>query len=226
MLRAVKLWKSSSMCGPSATVKPIAPKIATTSSMVWLIGWMRPSGSARTGRVTSMRSVLRRAASASASSRRGGSGDRRLDLVLELVEGGAVRAPRLGVERAQPLHQLGHAAAPTERCDARLFQELAAVAAATRRRISSRIESRLAICPPVEKKGPLRPLVRTQGVVRRGLVRRSAAAKSHRDHAWASAAWACATTALKAAGSRAARSASTLRSSVMPARCSPCTNCA
>ena len=43
MLSAVKLWKSSSICGPSATAKPISPKIATISSMVWLIGWMRPS---------------------------------------------------------------------------------------------------------------------------------------------------------------------------------------
>ena len=28
---------------PSATAKPISPKMATISSMVWLIGWMRPS---------------------------------------------------------------------------------------------------------------------------------------------------------------------------------------
>ena len=57
MLRAVKLWKSSSISGPSATVKPISPKMATISSMVWLTGWMRPSASGRGGRVTSTRSL-------------------------------------------------------------------------------------------------------------------------------------------------------------------------
>ena len=86
MLSAVKLWKSSSICGPSATVKPISPKIATTSSMVWLIGWMRPSGSARDrqGHIDALGLEAR-------GQRRGVEpawrrGDRRLDLVLELVE--------------------------------------------------------------------------------------------------------------------------------------------
>ena len=37
-LSAVKLWKSSSTSGPSATVKPISAKMAVISSMVWLIG--------------------------------------------------------------------------------------------------------------------------------------------------------------------------------------------
>src|SRR5260221_6767810 len=69
MLRAVKLWKSSSICGPSATLKPISPKIAVSSSIVWLIGWMRPSRSGATGRVTSSRSPASRAPS-SASARR------------------------------------------------------------------------------------------------------------------------------------------------------------
>src|SRR5581483_7834494 len=63
MLSAVKLWKSSSMSGPSATTKPISPKMATISSMVWLIGWMRPSAVGRAGKVTSTRSLCRRRSS-------------------------------------------------------------------------------------------------------------------------------------------------------------------
>src|SRR5688572_16784528 len=65
MLRAVKFLKSSSMSGPSATSKPISPKIATISSMVWLIGCRRPSGSGRAGRVMSSVSVFSRWFSAS-----------------------------------------------------------------------------------------------------------------------------------------------------------------
>ena len=61
---AVKLWKSSSMSGPSATENPMSAKIAVSSSMVWVIGWMRPCCSARTGRVTSIRSASSRSASA------------------------------------------------------------------------------------------------------------------------------------------------------------------
>src|SRR5215203_3940971 len=62
------------MSGPSATEKPMSAKIAVSSSITWLIGWMRPrvSGPSRTGRLTSMRSAARRrssAASASASLR-------------------------------------------------------------------------------------------------------------------------------------------------------------
>ena len=67
MLRAVKLWKSSSMCGPSATEKPISPKIATISSTVWLIGWMRPTGEGRAGSVMSIRSSASRASSSASS---------------------------------------------------------------------------------------------------------------------------------------------------------------
>ena len=32
------------MSGPSATMKPISPKIAMSSSVTWLTGWTRPSG--------------------------------------------------------------------------------------------------------------------------------------------------------------------------------------
>ena len=41
-LRAVKLWKSSSMSGPSATAKPISAKMAIISSMTCMVGWTQP----------------------------------------------------------------------------------------------------------------------------------------------------------------------------------------
>ncbi len=53
----VKLRSSVSMSGPSATAKPMSAKIAVSSSITWLIGWMRPAsaGASRTGSVTSTR---------------------------------------------------------------------------------------------------------------------------------------------------------------------------
>ena len=43
------------MSGPSAIEKPMSAKIAVSSSITWLIGWMRPAsaGASRTGSVTS-----------------------------------------------------------------------------------------------------------------------------------------------------------------------------
>ncbi len=41
-LSLVKLKSSLSMSGPSATEKPMSAKMATISSVTWLIGWMRP----------------------------------------------------------------------------------------------------------------------------------------------------------------------------------------
>ena len=40
------------MSGPSATAKPMSAKIAVSSSITWLIGWMRPAsaGASRTGK--------------------------------------------------------------------------------------------------------------------------------------------------------------------------------
>src|SRR3954469_5199543 len=58
------------MSGPSATEKPMSAKIAVSSSITWLIGWMSPrvSGPSRTGRLTSMRSAARRCSSAASPS--------------------------------------------------------------------------------------------------------------------------------------------------------------
>src|SRR5215471_3148408 len=48
------------MSGPSAIANPMSAKIAVSSSITWLIGWMRPisAGSSWAGKVTSMASVL------------------------------------------------------------------------------------------------------------------------------------------------------------------------
>ena len=48
----------------------MSAKIAVSSSITWLIGWMRPrvSGPSRTGSVTSMRSAARRCSSAASAS--------------------------------------------------------------------------------------------------------------------------------------------------------------
>ncbi len=47
MLSLVKLRSSVSMSGPSATAKPMSAKIAVSSSITWLIGWMRPASAGR-----------------------------------------------------------------------------------------------------------------------------------------------------------------------------------
>ena len=66
--RAVKLWKSSSMSGPSATAKPISAKMAIISSRVRSVGWSEPLRRGGAGRVRSRASALSWASSACASS--------------------------------------------------------------------------------------------------------------------------------------------------------------
>ena len=124
MLRAVKLWKSSSISGPSATVKPISPKMATISSMVWLTGWMRPSASGRGGRVTSTRSLgearVQRGPGEVRLARVEGGGDR----LLQGVQALAGLAPLLGAEPAEGLHELGDLALLAQGLDPDLLQIL------------------------------------------------------------------------------------------------------
>ncbi len=68
MFSAPKLNQSLSTSGPSASVQPMAPKIAAISSMVRAIGWIRPVSRGRGGRVGSIVSRARRSSSAAASS--------------------------------------------------------------------------------------------------------------------------------------------------------------
>src|SRR6185295_9754071 len=56
------------MSGPPATAKPSSAKMAMTSSVAWLTGWIVPRGSSAAGSVTSTFSEARRASSEAASS--------------------------------------------------------------------------------------------------------------------------------------------------------------
>ena len=118
MLRAEKLSQSLSMSGPSAISKPMAPKMAAISSMVRLIGWIRPAGAGRGGRVTSRRSAARRASSAAAS-----SAARRASMAAASSSFSAFSAaPRVrrssGGGAAEFLQQGGEAAVLAEHADA------------------------------------------------------------------------------------------------------------
>ena len=50
MFSAPKFSQSDSTSGPSAISQPMAPKMAAISSMVRLIGWIRPVSRGRGGR--------------------------------------------------------------------------------------------------------------------------------------------------------------------------------
>ena len=118
MFSAPKFIQSDSTSGPSAMVQPMAPKIAAISSMVRLIGWIRPVSRGRGGRVGSSRSAARRASSAASS-----SADRRASIaaverVLELVQRGAALAALLGRRLAEIAQQGGERAVAAEHGDA------------------------------------------------------------------------------------------------------------
>ena len=66
--RPVKLWKSSSMSGPSATAKPRVAKMAIISSITCMVGWTAPRRTWGAGRVRSRRSAARRRSSSAVSS--------------------------------------------------------------------------------------------------------------------------------------------------------------
>ncbi len=68
MFSAPKFIQSDSTSGPSAIAQPMAPKMAAISSMVRLIGWIRPVSRGRGGRVGSSVSFARRASSSAFSS--------------------------------------------------------------------------------------------------------------------------------------------------------------
>ena len=67
MFSASKLYQSFSICGPSATVKPISAKIAATSSVTCETGWIVPWPRLRDGKVTSSHSLRRRSSSAASA---------------------------------------------------------------------------------------------------------------------------------------------------------------
>ena len=68
MFSASKLNQSDSICGPSATAKPMSAKIAVSSSITCDTGWMVPRGRGRPGSVTSSHSARSRSSSAASAS--------------------------------------------------------------------------------------------------------------------------------------------------------------
>ncbi len=67
-LSAEKLWKSSSMSGPSATPKPISAKMATISSITCMVGCTEPLRRGGAGSERSSRPAASSASSAASSS--------------------------------------------------------------------------------------------------------------------------------------------------------------
>src|SRR5471030_2379391 len=94
-LSAEKLWKSSSMSGPSATLKPISANTATISSITCSVGCTEPL-------------------------RRGGDGGR--DRIAQPVDRRAFDAALVRAHRAQALEQAGYHPGLAERGDADLIQ--------------------------------------------------------------------------------------------------------
>ena len=112
------------MSGPSATEKPISAKIAVSSSITWLIGWMRPrvSGASGTGSVTSMRSAASRASRAASASASFRAAIARLHLVAQAVDERAALLALLRRHGAEGLQEFGDGALLAERGDAHGFE--------------------------------------------------------------------------------------------------------
>ena len=96
----------------------MAPKIAAISSMVRLIGWIRPAGRGRGGRVGSMRSCARRASRSAASSSALRASMALGQRVLQPVQRRAAFPPLVGRGFAEFLQQAGQLAVAAEHGDA------------------------------------------------------------------------------------------------------------
>ena len=102
----------------------MSAKIAVSSSITWLSGWMRPAsaGASRSGSVTSMVSEASRASSA-ADFRMSRRAVKRLrDLVLGEVDRRALRLALVRRHLAERREQRGDRALLAERCDAHGFE--------------------------------------------------------------------------------------------------------
>ena len=201
----MKLCQSVSMSGPSTTEKPMSPKIALTSSIVWLIGWMRPIGVERAGSETSIRSSARRASSSASSS-----------AALRASMAPAISSFRL--LSARPASRRASGSIPPSDFIRPVMRPFLA------QRVDPRGVQRLQVG---------RRFHRSQQFVAQGieLAHRTGPerisgreARTRRPVGYSSAFCAASTTALKASASRTAMSASTLRSSSMPARFRPWMN--
>ena len=95
-----------------------APKIATISSMVRLIGWISPAGEGRGGSVMSSRSAAISASHAAASKCALPLGNGGLELALEPVQRRAALPPLLRRQRAKIAQKPGQPSLPAEQADA------------------------------------------------------------------------------------------------------------
>ena len=102
----------------------MSAKIAVTSSITWLIGWMRPVSTplSRTGRVTSTASAFSRASSAAAFKTARRCGERLGDFVLEGVDGGAGALALVRRHLAERREQGGYRPLLAERAHAHALQ--------------------------------------------------------------------------------------------------------
>ena len=232
--RAVKLWKSSSMSGPSATAKPRPAKMAIISSITCMVGCTDPRRWCGAGRVRSSRSAARRASSSAASStaRRAVSAActrSRSPLIRPPCSrrSSGVMAPR-DFSRPDTTPDLPSAATRTASSAARS----PAPAACASRSASSVTRSVM-----VRSSNPS-PLAERERAAGRGVRGRFTGVKDARrdparsrarppvaDGRQARAARTLSTMALNAAGSAPATSASTLRSMSIPATSRPWINC-
>ena len=122
----------------------MSAKIAVSSSITWLIGWMRPvsAGASRTGRVTSTVSVVSRASSAASFSAARRAASAAVDAVLEAVD----RAGPAPCARPASSRRASSAARrPSPSCRARRRARLRAPPRRRRRRCAARSRSSAAM---------------------------------------------------------------------------------
>ncbi len=136
------------MCGPSATEKPISAKMAVSSSMTWLTGWMVPCAAGRGLRrdvqPLGAQALLQRRV----GQRRLAGGDGGVDLVLQRVEGGAGGLALLGRHAAELAHHQRDLALLAERGDAHRLDRRLVGGVGDRRRYFALIGSDRASRPP------------------------------------------------------------------------------
>jgi hypothetical protein len=121
MFSASKLYQSVSICGPSATAKPMSAKIAVTSSVTWETGGSCPGAGPRGQRHVQplrLQPLIQRGVG-----QRGLLGrDRRVHLVLQRVQRRARDLPLLRAHLAQFAHLQADLALLADGGDAQLLQ--------------------------------------------------------------------------------------------------------
>jgi hypothetical protein len=222
VFRAVKLNQSVSISGPSATSKPMEPKMPWMRSSVSDTGCSPPAPRWRPGRETSSASALSWACSSASCQRLAALVERRFDGLLGQVDGSPARLFLFDGKLGHALHQLGHATGLAQKLGLGVFQ---IGGCGTVRKLLTRTfdqQSNSFICVLLEKKQGLVPFQSPSPC--------SLCASSYQNDSRspgtqaASLALTCSTMLPKAALSCTARSASILRSISMAAFFRPLAN--